>query len=201
MKIEKTNVDGFRPALRAMRNPLDSWDISDSCWEPLKIGKNDLKLSCRLIKAGAEHRKFLRVITITVDFTLPRYVWQELDTYKVSTVRNSCSTMHKLGHRDLTEEDFMYGKVLPETLRTLNEMGKEYRETKNYDLVRDMKCYLPEGFLQKSTYFMNYETAITMFYQRKSHKLAEWNLKDTGVYSICKWIKDLPYMDYWLEEK
>lgn len=106
--------------------------------------------------------------------------------------------MHKLGHYDLTKHDFMYGKILDENLNLLNKLGEEYRKTKNYDLVREMKCYLPESYLQKSTYFMNYETAINMYYQRKSHKLAEWNLKNTGVYSICKWIEDLPYMKGWL---
>lgn len=100
MKIEHTEVHGFRPAFRGMRNPLESWERSDSTFDEIAIlGKEDLKLACRLIAAGTSHSKFLRQIIVWADFTLPRYVWQEVDTYKVATVRNSCSTMHTLGKR------------------------------------------------------------------------------------------------------
>ena len=197
--ITETEVFGFRAALRDMRNPLESWDRSDSrfgggvnlgdgdpVWRMVapkiavpefpEIGKQDLELACKLIKGGTEHRKFLRQIAINFVIEAPRYVWQEIDTYKVATVRNSCSTMHKLGHRPLTEADFIDGDVLPDTLRELNRLGQEYRagSKSDYDLVRKMKRYLPEGFLQRAGFHMTYETAMSMFRQRKTHRLAEW---------------------------
>lgn len=213
MKISNTEVYGFRAALRAMRNPKDSWDKSDSrfgpntslpdhyrwdgtigdllCSEFPNIGPNDLELALKLIRGGSEHRKFLRQIIVWVDFTLPRYVWQELDTYKVATVRNSCSTMHKLGHRDLTGDDFEKGGlVLPETLTQLNILGRQYRENRDYTTVRIMKAILPEGFLQRATWTGSYETLLAMHRQRKSHRLPEWS----GEGGICEWIRSLPYM-------
>ena len=163
--IENTEVYGFRAALRAMRNPMDSWNKSDSNYhvqytgpwgrnikvpELPVLGDADLKLAHKLIRGGTPHRKFLRQIIVWVDFTLPRYIWQELDTYKVATVRNSCSTMHKLGHRDLIQEDFA-APIPLSLLNELNQLGEDYRIIKDYNYVRDMKNILPEGFLQKST--------------------------------------------------
>ena len=242
MKIENTEVYGFRAALRAMRNPMDSWDKSDSeyrvyadagkekgvvnllpnvCLEQPVLGEADLKLACKLIRGGSEHRKFLRQIIVWVDFTLPRYVWQELDTYKVATVRNSCSTMHKLGHRELTHEDFEGGVVLPETLQQLNLHGRAYREkktiryvahdsneevaAKGYDIVRRMKAHLPESFLQKATWTGSYETLLSMFFQREKHRLPQWRfqaeplLHEGPPVSICNWIYSLPFMDDFIE--
>lgn len=237
MKIEKTEVYGFKSALRGMRNAYNSWDKSDSTfvqqhhnplikwndvlvYEMPQIGPNDMKLACKLIKAGPEHRKFLRQITIICDITIPRYIWQELDTYKVATVRNSCSTMHKLGHTNLDTQDFhfvpppgekdsklheLYQDAVYVIMEYLNTAGYEYRnqrmlkENNSFELVRSMKSIIPEGFLQKATYTMNYETALNMFHQRKNHKLPEWNIKNEG--SICSWIKSLPYMNIWTELK
>jgi len=214
MKIENIEVHGFRAALRGMRNPMDSWDKSDSmfcCYESYRgndletsipenptIGLKDLELACKLIKSGSEHRKFLRQIQIWFDITIPRYVWQELDTYKVATVRNSCSTMHKLGIRDLIQDDFEL--PIPEKwLLKLNELGNQFRNAKVIkdislmnQIRREYKNLLPEGFLQKATYTMNYETALTMYFQRRNHRLPEWKEDEKG--SICSFIKSLPYM-------
>lgn len=175
------------------------------CFEEPAIGPNDMKLACQLIKAGPEHRKFLRQIHINMDITIPRYVWQELDTYKVATVRNSCSTMHKLGHRDLEQSDFE-GGIDEGFLASLNGIAKQHRTLKVLKgsedakkealrLHRKLKQLLPEGFLQKATYSLNYETALNMFHQRKNHRLPEWNIRDEG--SICSWILRLPYMKEW----
>lgn len=216
MKIENVEVYGFRAALRGMRNPMNSWDKSDTqfqireaveIWhqhgistpEGPVIGPKDLQLACKLIKGGSEHRKFLRQIQIWMDITIPRYVWQELDTYKVATVRNSCSTMHKLGTRDLTQEDFQYS-IAQDMLDMLNNYGESFREAKEAgdtnwmnEIRAEYKNVLPEGFLQKATYTMNYETALSMYFQRRNHRLAEWNEKAEG--SICQFIWKLPYMD------
>jgi hypothetical protein len=219
IRITETEVFGFRAALRDMRNPMESWDKSDSRFgrdelqalgfavlEYPEIGKNDLELACKLVKGGTEHRKFLRQIIVNFVIEAPRYVWQEIDTYKVATVRNSCSTMHKLGHRPLTEADFIDGEVLPDTLHNLNLLGELYRKggMKDYDVVRKMKRYLPEGFLQRAGYHMNYETAMSMFRQRKNHRLAEWRWTGgtrivDGRQSICDWIFSLPYMAVFLD--
>jgi len=212
MKIEKIEVFGFKAALRGMRNPMDSWDKSDSEFHYIKhlhyavespvIGPKDMALALKLIKGGSEHRKFLRQIQVWWDITAPRYVWQELDTYKVATVRNSCSTMHKLGTRDLTQEDFEL-PIGTDLLCLLNQMGREFRaakvvkDTEQMNLIRrEYKNVLPEGFLQKATYSFNYETAMTMYRQRKNHRLPEWNAGKPG--SICAMIRSLPYMDEFL---
>ena len=177
---------------------------SDYCVELPIIGPNDLKLAKKLIKAGREHRKFLRQIQIWMDITIPRYVWTELDTYKVSTVRNSCSTMHKLGHRDLEYNDFEGSMIREDVLNFLNERAKEMRQARVIrdsaranQLLRILKANLPESFLQKATYSMNYETALSMYWQRRSHRLVEWNEKYEG--SICWTLKQLPYMKDFIE--
>lgn len=194
MKIEDVEVMGLRKAFKAMRNPMNSWNESDSKYitETNKyiLGEKDLALALKLVKAGKSHRKFLRQIHVSVDLTLPRYIWQELDTYKVSTVRNSCSTMHKLGSVDLTKEDFQDDFVLPETLMWLNNMGASYRNNKSIEILRSMKIILPEGFLQKATYDCNYETLITIYFDRHNHRMSEWS----GEGGICQWILSLPYM-------
>lgn len=214
IKIENVEVYGFRHALRAMRNPMDSWDRIDSfpvadLTDPLYrenvenvlIGPKDLELVLKLVKAGSEHSKFLRCIMVYFDLTAPRYVLTEFDTYKVGTVRNSCSTMHKLGKRPLVPEDFAQPEDneelewLMETINYLNTLGSLYRETKKYNIVKKMKRALPEGFLQKASFCMNYAVLLNMFLQRKGHRLDEWRLTDgTKEESICNWIKSLPYM-------
>jgi len=220
VKIENAVVFGFEPALRGMRNAKESWDRADSNFhrgrlipppgaprapEWPQIGEADLELSCRLIRAGGDHRKFLRQIQVWCDITIPRNVWQELDTYKVATVRNSCSTMHKLGSRELVLGDFENGDVHPEVLKELNAMGLCYREKRTFQglhgcyagvpLLEHMKHRLPEGFLQKATYSMSYETALRMYGSRKDHRMPQWS----GPGGICAWIKSLPYMQDFLE--
>jgi hypothetical protein len=223
VKIENTEVYGFRAAFRSMRNPKDSWaradaefgsiDSSDHLFDmehgchtdaPLLIGPEDLKLAANLIHGGTEHRKFIRLIQVWATWTIPRYVWTEADTYKVGMTRMSCSTMHKLGHKDLDIYDFQDGDVLGSVLGELNELGKKYRDTKNYDLVRYMKKILPEGFLQKADVNFNYETAINIFRQRKNHRLPEWRLHETleeqlREQSICDWLYQLPHFKLFVE--
>jgi hypothetical protein len=208
MLIENTEVYGFRAALRGMRNPMNSWDRSDSeipgpCFflksmvpELPYIGPKDMELALKLINGGSEHRKFLRQIQIWVDFTLPRYVWQELDTYKVATVRMSCSTMHKLTSRHLEQSDFE--DIIPDAWLTwINDKIDEAKSGK-FDL-NARKGLLPEGYLQKATYTLNYETALTIYHQRKNHRLPQWNAHTEG--SICNWILNLPYMTEWVKTK
>jgi len=217
VRIENTEVYGFRMALRAMRNPMNSWELGDSTFGNMDIflgthpnveamdifanefpiiGPNDITLALSLIKSGSEHRKFLRQIVVWVDMTLPRYVWQEMDTYKVATVRNSCSTMHKLGSAELTLDDFEDGLENRDALLPLidhmNKLAKRMKAEKTFDCRRFMKQVLPESFLQKATMTFNYETLLSMLKQRSSHRLREWKLGVEG--SICNWISNLPYM-------
>jgi len=209
VKISKTEVFGFYAALRAMRNPMDSWAKSDTNWSgtelnfpvvlstdaPFEIGEEDLTLAKKLIHGGTEHRKFLRLIQVWAVWELPRYVWTEADTYKVGLTRMSCSTMHKLGTKDLSVNDFQDCEVLPNTLDTLNNLGRQYRETKDYQLVRQMKKILPEGFIQRADVNFNYEVAMNMFRQRHNHRLPEWRLNAEKVSepSICDWLYELPH--------
>jgi len=212
MKIEPAKVFGFESAFRGLRNPMNSWDKSDSQWgtgslhwvtayapDCPRIGPKDLELACKLIKGGSEHRKFLRQIQVWFDITVPIFVWSELDTYKVSTVRNSCSTMHTLGLRDLTQDDFELD-IPDHWLTTLNEMGDLFRiakDCKNVNVMNSLrheyKNLLPAGFLQKATYSMNYETALAMYFHRRNHRLPEWRADKVG--SICSFIAGLPYME------
>jgi len=197
MKITNTKVYGFDNAIIGMRNPMNSWDKSDSgldSYGEFLMGNKDNKLAKKLIKAGSDHRKFLRQIFISAFIEVPRYIWTEFDTYKVNTVRNSCSTMHKLGARDLTCNDFQDGVVIDIVLDRLNELGRLYREDKKVSILREMKQILPEGFLQGATYTMNYENAMNMYHSRKNHRMSEWS----GEGGICKWIENLPMMDEWL---
>lgn len=222
MKIENIEVYGFRRALHGMRNPMDSWADSDSrFWdrespdlfpdpsyggifapERPSLGPKDLELARKLIMRGSEHCKFLRQIVIWFDITIPRYVWQELDTYKVATVRNSCSTMNKLGNRDLEQSDFEL--EIPEmTLERINMLGRLLREAKHEhegvrQARRQLKNELCEGFLQKATYFMSYQTALAAILQREGHRLPEWRMEMTEetpeAGSITQNLIALPYM-------
>jgi hypothetical protein len=215
MRIENIRVFGFEPALEGMRNPMDSWGDSDSAFyekgttefwqsqfglmrapEKPTIGMRDMALATKLIKRGSEHRKFLRQIMIWVRVTLPRYVWQELDTYKVATTRNSCSTMNKLGHMDLDQYDFE-DPVPDAVLNNINALAKVLREAKQTkEDVRgarvQLKNDLPEGYLQRAMYSMSYETALSMLLQRERHRLPQWRLTDER--SICQFLMGLPYM-------
>lgn len=212
MLIEHTEIYGFQAAIRGMRNPFDSWDKSDSLFHTPKgsptgslwpmtvvespvLGDNDLHLATVLIRQGGDHRKFLRFITVVCDLTLPRFLWQEVDTYKVGTVRNSCSTMNRLGKRALTEQDFET-YVPPICLNTLNCAIVGYAECKtaaDRDAVRvALKGVLPEGYLQRATYHMNYEVGLRMFLSRCHHRLPQWNVENPE--SLCSWILTWPYM-------
>jgi hypothetical protein len=216
MKIEDVRVFGFEPALHGMRNPMDSWPDSDSfCYDiggeefielfngemarvperPI-IGEKDMKLACKLIRRGSEHRKFMRQIMVWMNITIPRYVWQELDTYKVATVRNSCSTMNKLGAKDLEQSDFQH-PIPAAQLDNINMLGRILREAKGEgEGVREARVQLKndlcEGFLQKATYSMSYETVLTAILQRENHRLPEWRKKSEG--SIVQTLLALPYM-------
>ena len=225
MKFENTEVWGFEHALRGMRNPLESWDKSDSgcklycsvegvyVEKPCSydncngcttteyiIGKNDLELMQRLIKAGSEHRKFLRQIFVSVDITAPLYWWKEFDTYKVGTVANSTSTMHKLADTPITLDCFELTSVkLCEAgkryFQELENMRIRYNELKSTDAEKAKRYWralvqlLPESWLQKRTVTMNYENVLNMYRHRKNHKLIEWSK------SFCDWVKTLPYAE------
>lgn len=205
MKFENTEVWGFEHAIRGMRNPMESWDRSDSGYvdkrfnDQFYIGPNDMKLMKTLIKAGPEHRKFLRQIFISVDITAPLYWWKEFDTYKVGTVANSCSTMHKLKDTPITRdcfemEDFSddnYVLVIEEkwneTVEYLEYLRKKYSETKDKRYWKELIRMLPESWLQKRTVTMSYENVANIYSQRMNHKLTEWS-KD-----FIQWADNLPY--------
>ena len=208
MKFENTEVWGFEHAIRGMRNPLESWNKSDSVFkgyngkiENTSIGKNDLELMQKLIKAGSEHRKFLRQIFVAVDITAPLYFFKELDTYKVGTVANSTSTMHKLASTPITIDCFEMGDFTPlidnfkidlswQTIMTyLEQLRQRYNETKDKRYWKELIRLLPESWLQKRTITMNYENILNMYRQRKNHKLTEWSK------SFCDWVKTLPYAE------
>lgn len=217
MKIDFIRVFGFEPALYGMRNPWDSWSDSDSSFytedgnilvdspfglmrlpESPVIGPKDMELACKLIKRGSEHRKFMRQIMVWVQLKVPRFVWQEVDTYKVATTRMSCSTMNKLGACDLDQIDFEC-PIPHTTLENVNALGKVLRESKAEKAGMatraarvQLKNDLPEGFLQAAMYTMSYETALTMLLQRENHRLPQWRLTDDG--SICQFLMSLPFM-------
>lgn len=203
MKIDKTEVYGFTPAFRGARNPMNSWDRSDSelnyggydlqaeNLESFILGKNDLDLAQRLIKAGTEHAKFLRFIMVWSDWELPLYVWKEADTYKFIE-KNSCSTMHKITSRELTTDDFEWDvitKARNNELIHLNKMINDYKnanEAQKPIIFRLIVQDLPSSYLQKRTIVTNYSELRNIYKQRKNHKLKEWH-------KICDWIENLPY--------
>ena len=207
MKFENTEVWGFEHSLRGMRNPLNSHIKSDSYYDNdnYVIGENDFGLAQRLIKAGNEHRKFMRQIFVSVDITAPLYWWKEFDTYKVGTVANSTSTMHKLATTPITLDCFEiddYDRNLsladnPEDDNELNHISafeedvimvlenlrQKYLETKDKRYWKELIRFLPESWLQKRTITMNYENIRNMYFQRKNHKLTEWSE------SFIKWVE------------
>lgn len=198
MKFENTEVWGFEHAIRGMRNPLESWKKSDSFikspFNDYVIGKNDLELAQALIKAGPEHRKFLRQIFISVDITAPLYWWKEFDTYKVGTVADSCSTMHKLKDTPITRDCFemddycgFFETPWKNLIALLEQCRKEYNETKDKRYWKELIRLLPESWLQKRTVTMSYENIANMYSQRMNHKLTEWS-KD-----FIQWADNLPY--------
>lgn len=216
LKIENTETYGWEAAIRGMRNPKNSWDKSDSEWKyyggdcyngVFVIGKNDLGLMMRLRNAGTDHRKYLRMITVYCDITAPLYWWKEYDTYKVSTVANSCSTMHKIHAKEFTLNDFSHEhlnthaiEVLKKTIDELNNyrdfyvawegcdisLKKMYELSDRKDAWWQMIQLLPSSYNQKRTVELNYEVLANMYKSRKNHKLDEWH-------TLCDWIKELPY--------
>ena len=223
LKIEETEVVGWEAAIRGMRNPMNSWDKSDSgrefpdcgaCpdeWRPFHIGPNDLNLIMNLRAAGIDHRKFMRMLIVSADIKAPLYWWKEYDTYKVGTVANSCSTMHKIAAKKFELDDFSTEHILSLSdnefefpiicgvemtsmgvfsyiLDALNFYRKKYLETKDKTYWWQMIQLLPSSYNQKRTVMLSYEVLANMYKSRKNHKLDEWH-------TFCDWIESLPYSE------
>lgn len=224
IKIENTEIVGWEAAIKGMRNPLNSWEKSDSvkCYanancpgicknnvSGICIGPNDYDLMKRLRNAGTDHRKFMRMITVYVDVTAPLYWWKEFDTYKVGTVANSCSTMHKIHAKEFTLEDFScehlidhyedpsmnlnysykYPKaVMQDLINILNHYRRWYLETKNKKYWWQLIQLLPSSYNQRRTVMLNYEVLANIYKSRRNHKLDEWHV-------FCEWIENLPYSE------
>ena len=194
--LERTSVMNIENAVRGARNPMNSWARSDSSYDTQGnyiLGPNDLDLARRLRKAGSDHRKFIRQIFVSVDITAPLYWWKEYDTYKVATVANSTSTMHKIHSKPFSMDDFSHDHMSEDALafmRTtvdkLEEIRLRYMEHKSKDDWYDLVQLLPSSYHQMRTCTFNYETLVNIYYARKSHKLAEWH-------EMCRWIESLPY--------
>lgn len=225
IRIGNVDVFGWESAIRGMRNPMNSWDKSDSRFcvcsksdkiSRIEIGNNDLKLMQSLVKAGTDHSKFMRMINVSCDITAPRYWWTEYDTYKVGTVRNSCSTMHKITAKEFTIDDFSREhlttldfqhydildteeveriefqtastEILRLIVQCLNNYRKLYLATKNKKYWWQMIQILPQSYNQRATVQLNYAVLRKMYHARKNHKLDEW-------VEFCKWIEALPYSE------
>lgn len=232
IKFENTEVLGWEHAIRGMRNPMNSWEKSDSGWDEIYhstvdkdkflmvqddgeyeyyLGPNDQDLMKRLRNAGTDHRKFMRMITVYVDLTAPLYWWKEFDTYKVGTVANSCSTMHKIAAKEFTLKDFscehlnddcvacdvVFGDhsddltsldILKYTIEGLNYWRRRYLATKNKDDWWQMIQLLPSSYNQRRTVMLNYEVLANIYKSRKDHKLDEWR-------ELCEWIEGQPYSE------
>lgn len=218
LRLENTEVMGWEAAIRGMRNPMNSWEQSDSSFEDVfedpenlhtyymknaEIGPNDFDLMKHLRNAGTDHRKFMRMITVYVDITAPLYWWKEFDTYKVGTVANSCSTMHKIADKEFEHSDFSYEhlfdimigdveflpiEILDHTIDCLNMCRDRYIKTKDKEYWWQMIQLLPSSYNQKRTVMLNYEVLANMYRSRKNHKLDEWHV-------FCDWIKTLPYSE------
>lgn len=220
IKFENTDVFNFEGAIRGMRNPLNSWDKSDSghrckidnescnnqCSDygycdsvdnsKYLMGDNDLALMKKLIKAGSDHRKFMRQIFVSVDITAPLYWWKEFDTYKIATVSNSCSTMHKIHAKDFTIEDFScehlsaeYKECIYYFIHRINRAREQYIETKDKKYWWQMIQLLPSSYNQRRTITLNYETLYNIYGSRRNHKLDEWSV------GFMEWIESLPYSE------
>lgn len=234
LKIENTEIVGWKAAIRGMRNPMNSWersdsklirdpdygcvgscpclDIGSSC-DCCKIGPNDLKLMTTLCNAGTDHRKFMRMITVYVDLTSPLYWWKEFDTYKVATVANSCSTMHKIADKEFTLDDFSCEHLTTQSIEWLKKtisllnihrslyISKTDRQVNQYTVMSDesyikykkniwwqMIQLLPSSYNQKRTIMLNYEVLANIYKSRRNHKLDEWH-------TLCDWIEALPYSE------
>ena len=214
LKLENTEVLGWEHAIRGMRNPMNSWNKMDSGWKTdctdehlivdsdtegyfeLGLGPNDQKLMMNLRNAGTDHRKFMRMIAVYVDITAPLYWWKEFDTYKVGTVANSCSTMHKIAAKEFTLEDFscehLHGEsiafLLEPTINALNRNRNSYLETKDKKYWWQMIQLLPSSYNQRRTVMLNYEVLANIYKSRRNHKLDEWH-------TFCDWIEGLSYSE------
>ena len=213
VKLEQTDVYGWEAAIRGMRNPMNSWAKSDSNFEHawLGVGEADLELMKRLAKGGAVHAKYRRMINVTVDITGPLYWWKEFDTYKVGTVANSCSTMHKIHGKEFELADFSHEHLfdgiiqvenpddptefyenpttcLEYVISVINYYRKKYIETKDKRYWWQMIQLLPSSYNQKRTVQLNYEVLVGIYRDRKNHKLDEWH-------TLCDWIKSLPHSE------
>lgn len=195
IRLERECVMNFENAMRGARNPLNSWERMDSqvVDGQFIFGENDLNLAKRLCRAGSDHRKFIRQIFVTVDITAPLYWWKEYDTYKVGTVANSTSTMHKIHSKPFELSDFSTDHMNAETLAFmetniafLEKLRTVYNETKDKQLWYSIIQLLPESYNQMRTCTFSYENAVSMYYSRKNHKLAEWH-------TFCDWAEQLPY--------
>ena len=205
LKIEKTDIYGWDAAIRGMRNPMNSWDKSDSFEEYTNypwvtdpaIGVNDRSLMEKLVKAGTDHRKFMRMIVVYVDVTAPLYWWKEYDTYKVGTVANSCSTMHKIHAKEFTLDDFSHEHlfkddemqtntdVLQFVIDALNFARADYLKTNDKKYWWQMIQLLPSSYNQRRTLMLNYEVLANIYRSRRNHKLDEWH-------TFCDWVESLP---------
>lgn len=194
--IEKTQVMNFEAAVRGMRNPMNSWANSDSYYDEdgkYIMGEADLKRAHALSASGTDHRKYLRMIFVSVDITAPLYWWKEYDTYKVGTVANSCSTMHKIHSKAFERADFSCDRMsdaalacLDTVIGCLEDRRQKFIETKERAYWDDMIQLLPTSYNQKRTCTLNYENLVNIYYARRNHKLPEWH-------EVCRWIESLPY--------
>ena len=198
LKVERTSVMNFENAIRGARNPMNSWARMDSTYDEkgnYVLGPNDLDLAKRLAHAGSDHRKFLRQIFVSLDITAPLYWWKEFDTYKVATVANSTSTMHKIHAKPFSREDFSCDRLSPDALDALDALiaflEKErlaFVENKDRAHWHNIIQLLPSSYNQLRTVTLNYETLINIYYARRHHKLAEWH-------TLCDVIASLPYAE------
>ena len=209
IKIEETEVNGFKAAIRGMRNPMNSWDKSDSRYsclcmddkrdcpaEPYIVGPNDLALMKKLSKAGTDHAKFLRFITVTADITAPMFWWFEYDTYKIGTVKNSCSKMHRIHVKPFNYDDFSHegidecGDFVKDVFKVIIEqcevLRQKFNATQEKKYWRALIQMLPESYNMRATVFTNYQVLKNMYHARKNHKLDCWH-------DLCRWSETLPY--------
>ena len=196
IKIENVDVYGWEAAIRGARNPMNSWHFMDSCYNngEFEIGEKDYDLLRRLTIAGPEHRKWNRMVTVTMDITAPLYWWKEYDTYKVGTVTNSCSTMHKIQAKKFEMSDFSVEhlrslRVMHEVIDELNFYRDKFNKDKKKEDWWEMIQLLPTSYNQKRTVHLNYEVLGTIYHQRRHHKLDEWHV-------FCDMIKTLPYSEF-----
>jgi len=194
IKLENTEVHGIARAIYSARNAMNSWDKSDSDFVTDTLGENDLRLAKQLVKAGSDHSKFMRMINVTVDVTAPMYWWKEADTYKVGTVRNSCSTMHKVHAKEFELDDFSHdhlpenNTVLDYIICALNVYRKNFLETKDKSWWWQIIQILPSSYNQRATLQLNYAVLRNIYHSRNNHKLDCWH-------TFCHWIESLPYSE------